>query len=475
MWVNEPNSNTTYLSRLLLWVAFLFLLPAHSWAQDGEPFVGRWQGEILPNKSGGEGLPIWLRLENNALGVLTGTLDSPSQGAYGIALDSLAIIGKGKLTFQIPSINIAISLEQTEEKRLEGSVLQGGQHFRILLYKQPRLYRSQLLKPPFPYLSKEVRIASEDSIILAGTLTIPFGKGPFPTALLLSGSGPLNRDGTIAEHRTLAILADYLARNGIASLRYDTRGTYLSTGDYASASIKEFASDASHALLFLQEQDEVDPQKIGIIGHSEGGVVATMVAADNSSPAFVVLMASVGTTGEDLIKQQITDQYILAGGDTQQINHYLSLPFQIVTAIGQVPSTVSREQLQEKLLPLLPPDLPTAQKEEIVSEYTAPWMVEMIHLHPLHYLARVKCPILAIGGLLDTQVRPSPNLALIEKVLEKEGAKGSKVIRYPGLNHLFQPAKSGEISEYEQISTTLSKEVMEEITKWITTTLSQQP
>ena len=316
----------------------------------------------------------------------------------------------------------------------------------------------------------------EGGFNLAGTLTLPEKGGPFPVAILVTGSGPQNRDEELLGHKPFLVLSDYLTRQGIAVLRYDDRGVAASGGEFKTATTLGFATDAEAALSFLQTRKDIDITKIGIIGHSEGGISAPIVASRHRELAFVVLMAGPGLTGEQILLLQSELIARAEKGDEKTIASNLSLSADMYKVIRK---TADNAKAEKKLRDLITAtDKKNArdtsyhkQSEAAISEeiktLTSPWFRCFLTLDPQDYLTKVKCPLLAINGSLDLQVPPKENLAAIERAMIFGGNVDYTVEELPDLNHLFQHATTGSPTEYSTIEETISPSAMELMARWV--------
>lgn len=334
--------------------------------------------------------------------------------------------------------------------------------------------RPQTPKPPFPYAVEEVRIKNPKAtdVELAGTLTLPEGPGPHPGVVLISGSGLQDRDETLFGHKPFWVLADHLSRRGVAVLRYDDRGFAESTGDPSSATMIDFAGDAWAALDWLAEHERVDGERVGLLGHSEGGAIAPLVAAEHPKAVdFVVMLAGPGVSGTQIIVHQLGLLLAAAGVDEAEIAKQQAQARALHQAVLDHPDdpekaraaleAVVREQL---------PDIPDAEVEKRVATLTQPWMRHFLSWDPAPVLTRVQAPVLALNGELDLQVDPEQNLPAIEAALSKAKNPAVDLVRLPGLNHLLQPAETGAVDEYGQIETTMDPAALERISAWIRAT-----
>ena len=291
---------------LVVTIVALFAGSAPAGAQVSSSLVGTWAGPL--DTGGGGSLRIVFHIAEGADGSLDATMDSPDQGAYGIAA--------GPVTIDAPAVRIEVPVvsghfEGTlldEAGRIDGTWHQGGASLPLILEPSEDAgpNRPQEPEPPYPYEATDVSFESAATgVSLAGTLTLPPGNGPHPAVVLVSGSGPQDRDETVFGHRPFLVLADHLTRSGIAVLRYDDRGVAHSTGNIATATTQDFADDAEGAVRYLATLPAIDPEAIGIIGHSEGAIVAPIVANRSDEVAFVVLLAGTGVPGEELLIMQL--------------------------------------------------------------------------------------------------------------------------------------------------------------------------
>ena len=459
--------------KYIMSLAVALLTIASLFAQE---ISGTWQGTL---NAMGTNLEIVFHVEKQENGYTT-LMDSPTQGAFGIATTKTTF-ENGKL--EIVNSNLGIFYQgKLANDSITGTFNQNGIPFPLNLVrtiKKDQL-RPQEPKPPFPYEIKDVVFTNQkDKIDLAGTLTLPKSKKKSPAVVLIAGSGPNDRDETIFGHKPFWVLADYLTRNGIAVLRYDKRGIGQSGGEYFTASTQDFAADAKAAINYLKTRKEIDTLYIGLIGHSEGGIIAPMVAAENSDVHFIVLMAGLGVGGSELSLAQnqfAFNKTALSEEGKEHLNEMLKNIYQSVTTWKEyVGSEAERNQLKLDLGELwenLPAEISsTVSKEAFVKKTTAniatPWFRSFLKIRPADYLHELTIHVLAINGERDTQVDYTKNLTAIETALKKGGNKYYTIKTYPLLNHLFQKSRTGEIDEYGKIEETISPEVLSDITLWI--------
>ncbi|MGF6850071.1 pimeloyl-ACP methyl ester carboxylesterase [Chitinophaga sp. W3I9] len=337
------------------------------------------------------------------------------------------------------------------------------------MYKRP-----QEPKPPFPYYTEQVRFNNiKDSVTLAGTFTRPAAQGKYPVVLLLSGSGPQDRNEEIAGHKLFLVLADYFARNGIATLRYDDRGFGASTGDFYTSDIYDFSHDALTALKYLKARKDVDISRMGVLGHSEGAIVAQIVAANNPGVAFVISMAGVGVSGRELIDQQAFAKGKVAGkpdslilAEQARMKPYWDL---LASDSDIVAITPRAQEILRDIYRNSSEDVKKVQTEDelIRRANMSPETISLLRYKPLTYLKQIKCPFMAINGTADIQVDATANLKEIERALNENGNLLTTIRKFDGLNHLFQRCKTCEVNEYGELEQTIDPLVPEFMAHWI--------
>ena len=413
------------------------------------------------------------------------TIDIPAQGVAGLALADVSCAG-GKLIFTIaeakPDGAVFAATIGEDGKRAVGTFTQAGQTFPIrmeLLAEGADVgpLRPQLPVGPFLYMEREVAYTNgTDGTTLAGTLTIPAGPGPHPAAIMITGSGAQDRDQSIMGHKPFLVIADHLTRNGIAVLRVDDRGVGGSSGTTHTSTSAEFAGDVLAGLSFLAGQPEIDAGRIGLIGHSEGGMVAVMVAARSPDPAFVVMLAGPGLPGREILSLQLG--LIQRAGGREEENVVAQLAAQ-ATLLDLLAAGAEEESVRAALAALaelqigeLPPE--QALSEEglqavLDAEYAKvdnAWFRFFVSYDPTYDLKGVVVPLLALNGSLDLQVPAPQNLAAIERIVGM-GNEDVTVMELAGLNHLFQTAATGHPAEYAAIEETFSPTALEIMAGWI--------
>lgn len=448
-------------------------------AQDSSAaMVGIWQGKL--QGPGGIELRIVVHVSKAADGHLTATMDSPDQGVNGIQADSASVDGQ-KFRFQIKGGVVTYEGDiSADGKAVNGTFKQGGNPFPlnfVKLDKAPEELGAIEPKRPFPYIEEDVKYDNKSApgVTLAGTLTLPRSKGPFPAVVLITGSGPQDRDETLLGHKPFLVLSDYLTRRGIAVLRVDDRGTAKSTGNFQTATTADFATDVMASVDYLRSRSEIDHKQIGLIGHSEGGVIAPMVASKDPDIAFIVMMAGTGLTGEQIIILQGALIARANGAPENKIEESQKVQKQLfAVAMSSADRTTAEKQINEIIAKqeesLSPEEKKAAEggaAKAQVAQLLSPWFRYFLSYDPVPALEKVKCPVLALNGAKDLQVPPHQDLPAIEQALEKGGNTDHQIVELPNLNHLFQTCETGSPAEYAKIRETISPMALETIGNWI--------
>lgn len=434
---------------------------------------GVWSGAV---DAGGTALRLSLAVERRADGSLGGTLTSVDQGGAQVPVN---VLPRGDTAVQIEMVGVPLTLQarvSANGDTLAGAWEQAGRSDRFTLVRGAKAAgpaRPQEPKRPFPYREEEVAFQSVPGVRLAGTLTLPQGRGPFPAAILITGSGPQDRDETLVGHKPFLVLADYLTRRGIAVLRYDERGVGGSTGSFAAATSEDFARDTEAAVGFLAARPEIARRKIGLVGHSEGGLIAPMVAARSNGVAFVVMLAGPGLRGDSLLRAQGAALLRASGAGEELIRQSDAVQARIFAAVlaGGDSAAVVRRVREALLAGMTPAQRASAGTLDPlpanVQAVLTPWFRFLLAYDPQPALRRLKVPTLALNGSLDLQVPAKPNLAAIDAALRAGGNRDFRTVELPGLNHLFQTARTGLLTEYGQIEETFAPAALEAVASWI--------
>jgi hypothetical protein len=427
---------------------------------------GAWMGTL---DAGVMKLRIVFHITNTEDG-LTATMDSPDQNAHGLPVTSVTRDG-ASLKMELKQIAGRFEGKIAQDlTTIEGTWTQGGNSFPLVLKRVKDAAELERRRPqnpvkPYPYREEEVSYANPvASITLAATLTIPPGKGLFPAVLLIPGSGPHDRDEALMGHRPFLVLSDYLTRHGIAVLRADDRGVGKSGGNFSTGTTADFATDAEAGVAYLLERPEVNPRKIGLIGHSEGGIIAPMVAARNPNVAFIVMMAGSGVPGDKILVAQTRLIAEAAGQSPVEAEKNANEEREVLALVKNEKDSAA---LESDLRKRLAGKGPEAQVDAQIKALTSPWFQFFLAYDPAGTLRKVQCPVLALNGGKDLQVPPTLNLPAIRHALEEGGNKHFETDELPGLNHLFQTARTGAPSEYAEIEETISPVAFEKIGGWI--------
>jgi hypothetical protein len=456
-------------------------------AQD---ITGSWVGSITV---GGTNLHLVFNIKKTADTSYSSTFDSPDQKAFGIPCDK-TFLKKDSLFVGIATIGGGYTGVWDEKDGISGTYKQGGGKIALALKRISEadkadlgkdLVRPQTPKPPFPYYSEDVEYDNANkSLHYGATFTRPNGDGKYPAVIIISGSGTQDRDGTMMKgHKPYWVLADYLSRNGIAVLRVDDRGAGKSSlGDSINNKTSlDFSYDVETSLNYLGTRTDVDKKHLGLIGHSEGGMIAPMVAARRKDVNFIVLWGGPVVGGATILAEQYANSLVQQGVDTGAVNSFEKVHLQILKMFATSPdkktfdtsamkafNTWEKAQPQKTLDALnVHGDMTPKILKLYNSMYEAPWIHYFVSYDPEKDLSKVKCAVLAIIGEKDTQVNAAENLAATKRILTAAGNKNVEVKALPGLNHLLQTAGTGQVDEYSEIQETMSPMAMKIISDWI--------
>ena len=472
--------NRILILSLLIAICALGLFARQTSPLTDDPLLGIWQG-TMQTKIGS--LEVYFTIEAGAQGAYQAKMSLPSQKVREMPLQEVRSTPPD-LVLDMASFGMIFEGRMAADSAsISGRLKIGEDSMDLTLHRSsglPEMGRPQEPNRPYPYEETEVRFPNrEASIQLSGTLTLPPGPGPFPGIVLISGSGPQDRDSTIAGHRPFLVWADFLTRRGIAVLRFDDRGTGKSEGDFHSATTLDFASDALAAWEYLKGRPGVDGGRIGFLGHSEGGIIAPIAAARNPEVALLVLLAGTAIRGDRLAILQTEAISRSRGAGPEAIRKEALMNenmFRIIEARGTAreaegdlkriiaESLAGMSAFEKKELNLSEDSLLTDLKGTL-ADY--PWNRFFLGYDPTTALRKIRCPVLALNGDKDTQVPADVNLAAIGQALKEAGNKSYEVRKLSGLNHLFQTAQTGHPREYARIEETVSPEVLKLVGDWI--------
>lgn len=448
--------------------------------------VETWQGSMVA----GRNFEFQLRIFKDKEGKRSGVLDSFTENITGLPIE---LKDGDSFDFEVAATAAKYSGSYSDDrKNITGKWKQGPGEFDLNFKSVPientkttkktdaaeqsAPKRPQTPKPPFDYLTSDFNVTSKknDKVQLAGTLSLPKGDGPFPAAILISGSGPQDRDCTIYGHKSFLVIADHFAKQGIAVLRYDERGVGKSTGDFTTATSKDFADDVEELLDWLKEQPKIDSDRLVLIGHSEGGIVGPMVAARRDDVAKLVVLSGPFVNGEEIVLNQTRKIAAVSGVNQSFLNSQDALMRKLLLQIkeGKSLTIESVDLAVEKIINGLPEQekgsfvYPAAARQRLVA-MSSPWFEFFLTYEPAPTFEQVKCPVLVINGDNDLQVDPDINLPIAEKILLKRTNKDWEIIRPENLNHLFQTSETGSPTQYPLIEETFDLEVLQTMADWV--------
>jgi len=466
------------IRHLAVTLIFLIVLSLPIFAQSNSTIEGNWLSML---ESNGVKLRLVLKVSKNSDGTLAAKLDSIDQGANDLEIDSIVQENKS-VRFELKKYGMSYEGTLNEKGDEISGTFKQGAGSQALTFKRTaeatKVSRLQDPQKPYPYNEEEVVYENKkDAVKLAGTLTIPRDNKQHSAVVLITGSGSQDRDETILGHRPFLVLADYLTRRGIAVLRVDDRGVGGSDLGSLSATTENYVGDVLAGVEYLKTRKEINRQQVGLIGHSEGGIIAPMAAVRSKDVAFIVMMAGSGQAGDDVILTQIALLNKASGENTETIARAVDLQKNLFAIIKIEPDNKIAEQKinemlakrksqmnEQELKAFAPVEVNIKAQTSIL---LSPWYRYFIAYNPRPTLEKVKVPVLAINGENDLQVAPKENLDLIAAALKTGGNKDYTIKSFPKLNHLFQTSETGSPGEYAKIEETISPKVLETISDWI--------
>ena len=456
------------LTRFLFGTCFA-LIAARTHAQTTRPsLTGNWAGTLMGT------LDFTAHLTDPASGPRTATLDIPAQKAQGLVMQFTTPTDSVYLRMRQPVAAQFAGRRSVDGQQLVGEWQQGLRSFPLTLSRQGSTgkvsgpNRPQTPQPPFPYQSADVTFKNEKAgVTLAGTYTVPADMGPFPAVVLLTGSGPEDRNETILSHQPFAVLADYLTRRGIAVLRFDDRGVGQSGGTLAGTTSADYTADAQAALAWLRAQPGIRKNQVGLMGHSQGGTAAVGAAILPAGPDFLVLLATPGIPGDELIVQQSLALARLQTTDATQLATTEKMQRAMTQIVQKNPDNARAKAQLRVYYTAIDPQL-AARLEPQLAMLTSPDYRSILADRPAQTLAKVHCPVLAIGGSKDIQVPATASLAATAAALKTAGNRDVTVKELPCLNHLFQTADTGSPAEYGTVEETFAPAALQVVSDWIT-------
>lgn len=445
-------------------------------------FDGTWAGAL----SGVQNLRMGFNISGHKAGSPVSTMDVPAQGAKDIPCDTVIVDGDS-IHIKVVKVNGRYDGKMAEVNRIDGQWTQNGMSLPLNLDRREgrvELNRPQTPKGPYSYNSEDILFYNENkSIEYGATITTPRDDKQHPALILISGSGPQNRDEELFQHKPFAVVADHLTRQGYVVLRVDDRGTGKTTGDRSKATSEDFADDVMAALEYLKKRKEVDRKKIGLYGHSEGGLIAQLVASRSKDIDFIVLMAAPGVQVIQAMAEQNAALMKTMRLSEEQANQYAELYTTIMNGITTATDRDIAERRVNKALTdwIAATDETTVQATtgitdedskkkfayEFVKLYDNKWMMYFMKYDPKPVLEKVNCKVLALNGDKDIQVLSRTNLEGINKALTNSKSKVQEVREVEGVNHLFQECNTCTVQEYGQLEQTIKPEVLDIVTTWL--------
>ncbi|GAB3413795.1 alpha/beta hydrolase family protein [Niabella aquatica] len=428
----------------------------------GQSITGHWAGELDIQ---GAKLPLVLHITQKGT-AFTSTMDSPAQGVRGMKVDTTELVND-RLTLVVNNIQLRYVGTMVSGDSIAGIFTQMTTSLPLRLTRTkdslPVYNRPQTPHPPFSYKIEEIVLRNQDEgNLLAGTLTTPSNKKNFPVVVMITGSGAQDRDGTLFGHKPFLVIADHLANNGIGSLRLDDRNVGGSEAGKDGPTTADFVTDINSAVHYLARRGF---KHIGLLGHSEGGMIAPLVANNNKKVQFIISMAGPGVPVDTLMKKQL--DVALKLGNVPEAAADINKA--IVNEAYSFNNNYTGNHLKTDLEQHLAQKFPLVQdmSKAVAAQVGTSWFSYFAKQNPQIAIEKIKIPVLAINGSLDFQVDALLNLAGWKTSLERAGNKNFEVTELPGLNHLFQQAKTGAASEYATIEETISPTVLQLITGWI--------
>lgn len=449
-------------------IFYLFLICLQFSCADAQTFDGSWKGEVSVS---GQKLLLVFNLKQDSNDNWVGTFESPMQTSLKFPINTIEV-NKDSISMDVKAIGLFYTAYLDRDKDvMKGVMKQGSFESAMILVRseseQSGLSRKQDVFPPYDYIEQEVTFQNvKGNATLAGTLTYPKGGGAFPAVILVNGSGQQNRDSEVFGHRPFKILADHLSKNGFAVLRYDDRGIGGSKGEVNLATTVDFASDANAAVDFLSRQQMVNTEKIGIIGHSEGALIAEMVATENDNVNYIALLSGPVLKGDSLLILQSYALGKVAGlsEPALEINKRNNRRLYDILLTDEPPEDLAKS-LEKELISQNNGNALTSAMKVKLSPMLIPWFKTFLRIDPAYYLKQVTVPVFASFGGKDIQVPANENIYALQRL--HLNTTDVIIKDYPNLNHLFQNAQTGKIEEYFENSESFNEQLMDDLTKWL--------
>ncbi|WP_026302476.1 alpha/beta hydrolase family protein [Psychroflexus tropicus] len=444
----------------------LFLMTTFSISLFAQDITGNWTGMLTGSKGSIEINFSIFKKQNT----FESSIDIPFNGLFDVKAEETTV-KDSVIVMTFPKLNLVYKGKVKNKSEINGHLFKGGNPIvlDLKLGEKVKLQRPQEPLPPFDYYTENVAFKSSEGLQIKGTLSLPNKKGKFPVVIIISGSGPHDRVGNMYGHKPYLVIADHLTKNGIGVLRYDERGIGESEGNFEAAKISEFSEDVSSAISYLKTRKNINKKKIGLIGHSLGGIVGSKVASERTDVSFLVLMAAPGLDGDEMMLLQKAALERQIGANEAQIEFGQKMmkgTYAIITETS-LEKQALKDSLNSFYIKNYGPLIPENQREAIVNQLGSSEIVSLIRSKPSEFIEKVNCPVLAINGSKDLQVTPKENLEAIKTSLKKSGNTDFEILEFDNLNHLFQESETGSLNEYAQLEQTISPEVLKKMTSWI--------
>lgn len=449
----------------LFWLLPLLVVAGPKPSAADSPLGGQWRGDLKVPGGTWELVITIIPLSN---GTLYATIDVPKQKISRMPVK--AELKGSEVTMRIEEAASKFAGKLSADgKKISGTWTQPALTGPLVLERTSgSVINAATFKPALPYREEEVVVPNKVAKLrLTGTLSVPQGKGPFPAVVLISDSGPQDRNVVVDNYRMFNILADYLTRRGVAVLRYDDRGVGKSTGSYQQATTADLVSDAQAAMGFLRAHYKIDKTQVGMVGHGEGANVALLAATDKNAPDYVVSLAGYGLSGPEVLKRQQVEIMRLIGANTQQVTSALQLHEQMLSIIRQTPNNEMARAKVAAMLRMSNADIDFTMVQARARQLTSPWYRYFIDFNPQTKLGEVKCPVLALNGAADLLVAANKNLPTLQKGLKSSGNRQVETHKLPGVNHWFQTAATDWPLIDGQVQPTFSPKALALIHGWV--------
>ncbi len=462
------------MKKIVFQFSIICFLLGNTIASSAQNIDGFWNGYATLM---GQDLRIVVQVEETPDG-LSAVMKSPDQGSGDLPVTAISLTGS-QFSYSVESVGLTYEgVFDDGNQVITGNLNQNGRLYPLTLVREV-LEKKEIARPknpsePFNYTSEEISFKTLDGkYTLSGTLTIP-AENITAVVVMVSGSGPQNRDSEILDHKPFWVWADHFAEKGIACLRYDERGVAASEGNFDMATSNDFAKDARAALNFLEKQSRFEAAAIGLVGHSEGGLVASLVGTMEEPVDFLVSLAGMGKDGRTLLEKQNFDIYVSSGLSAEMARYETNKTMALIDLVIATPDSAEAYQAIRQQVASWPEAETNSSVDKTTMAFNSSlncvWMRNLLVLDPAPYWEKTTCPVLAINGNNDLQVDANANIRAIQFALRRGGNTNGTFKIFPNMNHLFQETEDGSIDLYGKLEQTVSPQVLEYVSDWIVTT-----